>query len=243
MPRICVFCGGAGPLSREHVVPQWISRLLADDVEIIHFIGEKRLVASTFTHTVSMVCQSCNNGWMSRLEEVVKPILTQAIFEPRSVALLSPITQVNIATWIYKTALMWDRCAATHQSVMPQADYRRIAAKGQPPRLSRVHVALANFLAPDAPRTAAAYHGHTARWPIQEDPSSSATGYVATFHIGYFAALLTNVVDCTDTNPPLVTESPFGSGFARVWPPSRNFRWPPQPPVSLQMLDELPAKL
>ena len=89
MARTCVFCGGTGKMSAEHVFPQW-SREYLREVEgkgthtrkILH--GDGRISARSHkadpaTATVKTVCASCNNGWMSRLESEAMPFLLSMI--------------------------------------------------------------------------------------------------------------------------------------------------------------------
>jgi len=82
--RACLFCGG-GPDSKEHAIPEWVSRVCGCSAEgkfpivTLHYregvgIRDKRGFHLDRLR-VGCVCRSCNNGWMSRLEEAVKPIL------------------------------------------------------------------------------------------------------------------------------------------------------------------------
>ncbi|OLN27606.1 hypothetical protein [Desulfosporosinus metallidurans] len=72
--RVCVFCGNKN-LSKEHIFAQWLLKelgILGNDVIMTHanFAG---MPISNRKHPFSklvngLVCEKCNNGWMSQLE-------------------------------------------------------------------------------------------------------------------------------------------------------------------------------
>jgi hypothetical protein len=76
---------------------------------------------STFTKKIRVVCQSCNNGWMSRLENATKPILlklTQG--EPTA---LDREQQTLLAQWIALKVMIteWNRPL---EAFIPKEDRR-----------------------------------------------------------------------------------------------------------------------
>jgi len=120
MTRQCVFCGGT-PLTREHVMPQWLTNVLPEqarfrgqDQQVIlqppgsdrsRIMLPHREVKEPFNGmTVKAVCKSCNGGWMSGLEEATRPLLSRLIRgEPE---LLNKEDAIAVASWTVKTALM-----------------------------------------------------------------------------------------------------------------------------------------
>ncbi len=80
MARACVFCRRTGYISAEHVFPQWSREYLREAEgegthtrKILHTdgqISETSHKGDPATITVKTVCQTCNNGWTSRLEGV-----------------------------------------------------------------------------------------------------------------------------------------------------------------------------
>lgn len=111
--RFCIFCGGRD-LTKEHVLPQWISRTFARlgpgtfDLEMVNDSGLRKPLRWTnekaIELTVKVVCKSCNEGWMAALESQIIPILTPLIKgEPRR--LDSPACKV-LAAWTFKTTLL-----------------------------------------------------------------------------------------------------------------------------------------
>ena len=120
MARSCVFCGGR-PLTREHVIPRWLTSVLPEqaafrgqDQQIVlqpdgrngsPLILPHREVKESFNSlTVKAVCRTCNNGWMNDMEEMVRPILSPLI-QVESIQLIRSDVSA-IASWTVKTVLM-----------------------------------------------------------------------------------------------------------------------------------------
>jgi hypothetical protein len=102
--RPCIFCGRAARRSNEHVVPLWlqdwlgikqsefVSRENIFETQGPVFPGEPLPSMSSKIHrshahkslVYGSVCRSCNNGWMSRLEDAVRPTLFGLIPKDRS---------------------------------------------------------------------------------------------------------------------------------------------------------------
>jgi hypothetical protein len=111
---ICVFCGGT-PLSKEDVWPTWIgvdlgkapvlleatSRNAADEPHTVIRIRP----GMSYTARRRRVCEDCNNGWMSRLEDQAAPLLKR-MFAESIVLQLTVAQQTLLANWVFKTALM-----------------------------------------------------------------------------------------------------------------------------------------
>lgn len=110
MARQCVFCGASGPMTREHVWPDWLSRTgFSNEPTVIESGSLNRLPAKLgpmrpLSTTVKAVCDKCNNGWMSRLEQVIKPVLTPIISGQRT--LIEEPALARLALWALKTAVV-----------------------------------------------------------------------------------------------------------------------------------------
>src|SRR5947209_7405686 len=108
--RICICCGPTDSmLTNEHVLGQWILRVLAPGLEgqIPHERRrwgrtERRWSRNKLDPTIKVVCKSCNEGWLSRLEGEAKSVVEPLILgkERR----LDPQAQLAIATWAFKIA-------------------------------------------------------------------------------------------------------------------------------------------
>lgn len=126
----CVFCGG-GPLTKEHVWPQWMRSFPGPAAFIQRSGGYQAAVASNVVRPnssgelvevsesrgrvapnlqevqVKCVCGPCNNGWMRVLEEAVAPTL-RSMADGERLTLYEP-AQTRLASWAYKCFLMYDQ--------------------------------------------------------------------------------------------------------------------------------------
>jgi hypothetical protein len=87
--RRCIFCG-AGNLSKEHIWPQWMGEFLPSypdnkRIEQLWTFTQKTFLVRapdvqnrpghTWNKTLRIVCRACNSGWMSKCEQMAKPVL------------------------------------------------------------------------------------------------------------------------------------------------------------------------
>lgn len=81
MARACIFCGKEGNLSKEHLWPDWLSKMYIRAGDEKHTFGSETYLNKEMVHDGvyerpghlfslknRVVCQSCNNGWMSEVE-------------------------------------------------------------------------------------------------------------------------------------------------------------------------------
>src|SRR5258708_15403363 len=81
--RSCIFCGGRAN-SKEDAWPLWLMRRLGETgAGTVEGQRGKQSPKSWRTGqarlTVRFVCATCNNGWMSQIENRVKPILERLL--------------------------------------------------------------------------------------------------------------------------------------------------------------------
>ncbi|MBA9071634.1 hypothetical protein FHR71_005420 [Methylobacterium sp. RAS18] len=112
MPRqkTCIFCGAA-PTTKEHLFPEWFDRAewkgLAPGVVQSRYWGastESRTEHSqkqgrVSSETFSVACKTCNNGWMSRVEEEAS-IAFKGMFADPNFSLSTQL-QESLARWAY----------------------------------------------------------------------------------------------------------------------------------------------
>lgn len=112
-----MFCG-KGPVTAEHVWPQWIAKYVenADEkiphtAEVRHEGQEPRIefrgIRVPFTTEAKCVCKPCNEGWMHELETSAEPILAPLI-QGKS-AVWHEWRQTIAAFWAVKTAMMLEQ--------------------------------------------------------------------------------------------------------------------------------------
>jgi hypothetical protein len=116
--KSCLFCGagGAGVLSKEHVIPQWLLKHLGLPADDKLFQGvassadgtlsQTPRIHSSFNFVQGHVCEECNNGWMSQLEAAAKPILVPLIDGERTIESLAEEEAHMVGKWTCKTAYM-----------------------------------------------------------------------------------------------------------------------------------------
>lgn len=129
----CIFCQRHGNMSKEHFWSDWMAQLFPSEALPAHheFVSVKsRKIISVYENTLTrqggaitkklrVVCQTCNNGWMSRLEDDVKPFLTPLIRgEP---IILDLEQQRTLAEWI-TLKMMVAEFNIPAEVVIPQID-------------------------------------------------------------------------------------------------------------------------
>jgi len=111
MPRECAFCP-APANSREHLWPDWLNEILPGSKRFTMRDENKEIIGDwvkpKLDWKAKVVCERCNNEWMSELENVhAKPSLTDLILGKQDV----PVdrTRANsIALFAFKTAVVFN---------------------------------------------------------------------------------------------------------------------------------------
>jgi hypothetical protein len=139
----CIFCGGTG-LSKEHVFSLWTHNFLPREIGMFRRHRESRYhpekdadytakvrEGGVNTLKLRVVCEDrCNNGWMSQLDEAVKPILSPLILgQPAS---LDRHMQKTLATWIV-TKMMVSEFSYPDDIVTPQSERESVMLTLTPP--------------------------------------------------------------------------------------------------------------
>lgn len=262
--RRCAFCGG-GNLSKEHVLPRWLGRVLHTrhprGVEVLRIDAEPvRITPSApFTTTVRQVCAACNHGWMNDLEVAARPVLTPLLRGEPSV--LDVVDQQIVATWALKTTMMAQYLWSDRP--IPSAHYAALRRLGEPPPgyavwvgaadpavypLSHVHLQEFTFR-PELVEGQALAVGAGALHPRgavhRVGPHVDADADAGEAHRGYLAILVLGALVLhifATRGGYLVPTMPFGY-FHRyllpVWPASGLAAWPPD--LRFATWDELAA--
>lgn len=115
--RQCLFCATVGPLSREHVWPRWIAKLLPaghrfssrgtvgrHDGQPQARFGDVFESVDSCSWTARAVCGSCNNDWMSALESEAQPILGPLVTGESTTVLGADLRAAF--RWAVKTAIV-----------------------------------------------------------------------------------------------------------------------------------------
>lgn len=136
----CWFCTVSnGRKSREHIFPRWLSAHHDARTEIVtpaRFSGmsgeelSRRPAKPLSAFVCGDVCTTCNNGWMSQVEERVRPILTSS----KRTGRLSADDALALAHWFTKTAAVLN-VSQPYRLLFPAPDRHALAA-GLPDRVS-----------------------------------------------------------------------------------------------------------
>ncbi len=242
----CLFCGGK-PVTKEHVIPDWLGGVMARGkpqpsapdrvVKMVNERGKDDITSEKWLtdkgpHLTSRcVCGPCNGGWMSDIESAATWPLTEMI-EGRSVA-LALNEQEAVATWLALRAIVEQHS----RSEPPPAGWgKRFYATKRPPTEWQVRIG---------------EYGGTG-WAVRftgvsidvvgTHPLSPFAvrfpGFLFTALIGQFVGQVIGLDQRADLTPnrlyfteiwphPLlrVTDTPIGTGanpIVEAWPPNRR---------------------
>jgi len=228
MPDGCVFCGLAGPRTREHVFGQWVSSIGLDLSPVEHHAGRLNGVPRDmgsqppYRLTVKDVCASCNNGWMSRLEGIAGRVLTPLILGQSGVIAIED--QATIAMWVQKTALT---------AMLLSSKEQRRQGYGLPLSAYTGLYECRDRLEPLAASRfwAGRYEGAARYSAVQVTPLAvripgvaepdRPQGYAMTIVLGALA-----LHGMLFTTPALEVDVTLGLGMPQIWPSQTSVGWP-----------------
>lgn len=88
-----------------------MGKLLNDSLYHVTTLDSKGVYHNSSSRSLNLkahvVCQSCNNNWMSRIEHEVKPIMRNMIIRASGVTLM-PAGTASIAAFLFKSAIVAD---------------------------------------------------------------------------------------------------------------------------------------
>ena len=234
--RVCFFCDET-KLTREHLWPNWIVRLFEEHTSwtagsaLIESGQSREWLQSTMESKSKCVCKACNEGWMSNLEQSVKPILAPLIVGSENAKRLSGEEQRILASWVILRSMIWESQAPEKSRYHSVTD-RRLFAAGKPlvpPQ--NAHVWLASFPS----------HGQGATHMLHtrvksDDPRGFAvfSGFVGEVALQVFFWRGFPKTELTlDGNPVIdlrrLTTSVWNRQTIQIWPVVRTrLRWPPE---------------
>lgn len=210
---VCAFCGGS-PTTAEHVWAKWISEALQRRGSFLmqseH--GPRRL--SSINVTVP-VCVTCNNRWLSVLENDVRPVLAPLV-RGEGERVLSVRDQHLLATWAVKTALAFD--LSTDSPVVPAGFFHDFRLRRSP---LQSHVVWLG-----------AYGGsNRAVWASRRGlqlgaaPGEPPLGFVITFTV--FRVVFQVVGHFASGGATIRDDRLWSAGLHRIWPAGAGpIEWP-----------------
>lgn len=225
--RTCAFCGAAGPLTKEHVFGDWLSRLGLDPEPVLHRAGSLNRLGKDlgtgpmFTRTVRNVCSTCNNGWMSTLEQTAQNALAPLILgEPRDI---DADQQGALALWAQKTVMVAMLVSSEAERAaghgLAESEYRALyELRDQSRPLPASTLWIGRYT---GTRQAAAW---VTPFVIHLDGLPEPThphGYAATIAVGQLIIHGTRF-----TTPGMDLDLSTRQGMSQLWPPEEPVRWP-----------------
>jgi hypothetical protein len=263
---VCPFCGSVGKGSDEHVWSQWLRETEGAKALLQNSHGERTAMpsdvirkdadgryrtvseprgsyAKLLPHVQVRVCEPCNTGWMSRLEDQVKQIVAPFVFDGDSHVTLSADDLLILATWATKSWMAYALTGPAQKNPFLVEEYREMAALPQP--LDRSQIWLLHATEPHA-HVGIGIASTLLRQgppPDLEVPDNAAHAYLAAAGVVLFMALVPP--DAPDEMVGIFAPSMLtGSGIRRVWPNPRKQYFPLDtvPDAQLAALLDFPSE-
>jgi uncharacterized protein (UPF0548 family) len=233
MARSCIFCG-AQPTTREHAWPDWLRRKLATEEAVRHTnlleqggdVTELRAFDDRpYKVTAKVVCEKCNGGWMGRLEDGAKSILSGMV-DGRGRELHAG-GQSQLSSWALLKAIIFDQAAPIETRVLFPEFYAELFSRGRPPRDGcRIYLG--------------AYGGEMLGFTGMTALATSTAGQpydgernvcVRTFSMGrvVFQVFATSNPALMAFDVDWATVGQMPPQVVRIWPPGPSVRWMPEP--------------
>lgn len=226
--KTCVFCGASGQLTREHVLGDWLSRTGLDlspvttRVGPLNQIGRSFGTTPPFRQTVKDVCSGCNGGWLSRLEDVARRVLTP-LLRGKPGTITHPDCR-TLAAWVQKTASITMLMSSEEDREagygLPPAEYRDFYARRETSApLPDTHVWIGRYDGPN--RTGSISVVPQVVKVSDMDEPHVPQGYAMTIVLGevvLFGLRLTTPM----LRLPLLSKR----GLALLWPENGDVSWP-----------------
>jgi len=241
--RMCIFCRKKAS-SKEDAWPLWLmnrfptsstSRMYAERGG--HKLGNWTTAKPELS--VKWLCTSCNNGWMSRLEDEAKPVL-ESILDDK-LKDINASAQSTIARWAVKIAMVLESIDS-NRTWFYADDERQLmgAVQSLPPRTS---VWIAKCI--NQPNI------YSAAKDLWTTPSNDGIhAYATTMAFGSLALQIVSIktLAAIPENVTLtynVSEGPWDKTLVQVWPTTQNsLAWPPQYGLNSEFgLDALTERL
>ncbi len=229
----CAFCTRPA-VSEEHVFSKWMLDLLPPKER---YVCNERLVPhddyirykkKKVRITAKVVCKQCNHGWMSDIEDALKPILKDAFFDEQP-RLFTPGQLATISAFSFKTLVLANHKDLKAAPFFPTADRFRFRRELRIPAGIQVWMASRETVADK-------YFGF---WKSVYGKSEKRLGYGFANYIctWNFQNIVLQIVATKwqdrrrrNTTPPFAfpEDDYWKHASVLIWPtPSSNIRWPP----------------
>ena len=241
----CLYCPNRAN-SKEHLFPDWLNEVLGYVHPTLLFLGKTRGWRSDkpATHKLRVVCETCNNGWMSDIEDAAKPILTPLVLGQPSH--LDVNQQQVVATWAFSRAIIGEQLSPDLKGI--PADHRQwLFEHHEPPPQVRVFAAATDGLwwLPGEGQGRGNVHFSGKKMLSNKDQTHISPSLVAGALVGYAATILVrhlalqvvaNILD----GGALAYPADLAPFLTEVWPTTTiPMTWPPATVMSRQEVEHL----
>lgn len=134
-------------MSQEHVLAHWIGEAFAIKVPQPHWhiaegeiSSERRFQQRPFRITAGCVCERCNHGWMSGLEQAVKRVLRPMMLLDTPITLTRDDQRI-LSFWAAKTLMTLQCTMPEADRVVPQQHYIELFEHQRAPDHCRIAIA------------------------------------------------------------------------------------------------------
>ena len=243
-PMRCIFCRGS-TLTREHVIPDWIQEIIPKKPQQAHLfttVSKAPLAPRTRLKTsrlrqghpisrkVRVVCKDCNNGWLSTLENELKPLIKTLVLG--EAITLTPWGQRRLATWAAKTSMTAEFIHPKSAAVtFEEREYLRLSREP----MKTFNVWTGHYR---GSRYTAALHHHSVLL-LSGTPTSAETLMPPNTQAtiiglgGLFLQISSSSLAGVKFNLKNETASPSTNKLRRIWPPAvADLQWPPASSLS-----------
>jgi hypothetical protein len=239
---LCLFCPSRQGLTDEHI----ISRTVKKNMPAITFVTPLRGGGVVGKGATSLnlvledaVCQRCNTGWMSQLENRFVQVFKKQLSHPLPKR-LDPSHQERVSRWAIKVALLLELFTAPfdHDTYVPMDNLRWLPDHQTPPPGSKVWIGAIR----NPQKTVLWYRlGHLSVEPNQP------VAYFITFSLGYFIFQVfgREIYESEDSGtvrklPTLNPPPNLSDTLIQLWPSSGgDIVWPPRRLVERPALEAL----
>jgi hypothetical protein len=237
--RRCVFCGEAGKITLEHILPSWMTS--GEDASRHLYIREsggpdyeprrQSRPGPARDLAAKGPCNRCNNGWMNDMDHGVLDVLGPQLIKGKTVK-LTKAKKVALASWAVKYVLM---CQLTHERdrrfAIPADDYTRFYDQRTPGNVMRLW---AGYMEPPGKHGGSAlaftdfslnetYHDPLVLERAGLDAALTSKNYCAIFRFGHC------VISLYQAKPEIleVVRLLRPRTWVQIWPSVGTSEWPP----------------
>ena len=222
-----MFCDGRAA-TKEDAWPLWLVRMFPNPVGVEVEAHRSQAAPMTWRQRghfakVKFVCQPCNNGWMSRLENEAKPIIQDLLASDR-VSFASEEREL-VARWILKTAMVFEAVGGRGWFYTPEE--RATVRSGVIP------TGYTAFWVARCVNLPGAYTAANNMFESAALSTSGVHGHVTTLAISTiaFQVLTVRSTAAVPANAVIQLEganvAPWPQVAMQLWPPLTLFNWPP----------------